>query len=164
MERLSSKLMSLMGLYENDSILLEEVSIKELFEQAAELEAYHLKEKGIQLKVSCNMKSKKVDRDLFISLLINLIDNGIKASRKGDVIWLEGTENRIVVRDQGCGISKEEISQVREAFYMVDKSRSRKDGGCGLGLALCDKIAALHNARLLIESELGKGTSVSIIF
>lgn len=164
LERLSSKLMSLMGLYENDSILLEEVSIKELFEQAAELEAYHLKEKGIQLKVSCNMKSKKVDRDLFISLLINLIDNGIKASRKGDIIWLEGTENRIVVRDQGCGIPKEEISQVREAFYMVDKSRSRKDGGCGLGLALCDKIAALHNARLLIESELGKGTSVSVIF
>lgn len=69
-----------------------------------------------------------------------------------------------MVKDQGCGIPKEEIDRVTEAFYMVDKARSRKEGGCGLGLALSSKIAALHGAKLLIESEAGQGTKISIVF
>ena len=51
-----------------------------------------------------------------------------------------------------------------EAFYMVDKARSRKEGGCGLGLALCARIVALHGARLMIESKLGEGTQISVVF
>ena len=69
-----------------------------------------------------------------------------------------------MVQDQGCGIPEDEIARVTEAFYMVDKARSRKAGGCGLGLALCCRIAALHGAELLIESQVGKGTQVSVIF
>ena len=72
--------------------------------------------------------------------------------------------NRITVKDQGCGIPGEEIRRVTEAFYMVDKARSRKEGGCGLGLSLCVRIAQLHGARLCIESKVGKGTAVSVIF
>lgn len=164
LERLSSKLMSLMGLYDNDSICMEEVSILELFERVAELETCNLQQKKIKLISSCSMKSKRIDRDLFESLLINLIDNGIKASSEGATIYLEGEENKITVRDKGCGIPREEIERVTEAFYMVDKARSRKAGGCGLGLALCSRIAGLHNARLLIDSEPGKGTCVTVLF
>ena len=51
-----------------------------------------------------------------------------------------------------------------EAFYMVDKARSRKEGGCGLGLSLCSMIARLHRAELIIDSQEGKGTTVSILF
>ncbi|NBJ93051.1 sensor histidine kinase [Parablautia muri] len=164
LERLSSKLMSLMGLYDNDSICMEEVSMKELFEQVVSLEEYNLKQKGIRLESFCTMGSRQIDRDLFESLLVNLIDNGIKASSEGTVIFLTGQDNRITVRDQGCGIPADEIKRVTEAFYMVDKARSRKAGGCGLGLALCSMIAELHEAKLVIESEVGKGTNVSIIF
>lgn len=164
LERLSSKLMSLMGLYDNDSICMEKISMQELFDQVAELETYNLKEKNLRLESHCSMKSKMVDKDLFESLLINLIDNAAKASREGDVIFLEGEENEITVRDQGCGIPKEEIERVTEAFYMVDKARSRKAGGCGLGLALCSQIARLHGAELSIDSEPGKGTCVTILF
>ena len=113
---------------------------------------------------SCHMEDRRVDRDLFTSLLVNLIDNGAKASREGDTVFLEGEGNRITVRDQGCGIPGEEIERVTEAFYMVDKARSRKEGGCGLGLSLCVRIAQLHGARLRIESEIGKGTAVFVIF
>lgn len=162
--RLGSKLMSLMGLYDNDSICLEEISMRELFEQTAQIEEHPLNQKGIKLEYRCAMDKRRVDRDLFESLLINLIDNSAKASRDGDTIYLIGEGDRIMVRDQGCGIPKEEIERVTEAFYMVDKARSRKEGGCGLGLALCSKIAALHGARLLIESEQGKGTQISVIF
>ena len=164
LERLSSKLMKLIGLYENDSISMEEVSMEELFEQAARMEKYHLEQMGITLEVTCSMGKRRVDRDLFESLLINLIDNGAKASKEGDKIFLEGEGNRITVRDRGCGIPEEEISRVTEAFYMVDKARSRKVGGCGLGLALCVMIAQLHGARLEIESRVGEGTAVSVIF
>ena len=164
LERLSSKLMNLMGLYENDSISMEEVPMEELFTQAAQMEKYHLEQMGITLEVTCSMGKRRVDRDLFESLLINLIDNGAKASKEGDKIFLEGEGNRITVRDRGCGIPEEEISRVTEAFYMVDKARSRKAGGCGLGLALCVMIAQLHGARLEIESKVGEGTAVSVIF
>lgn len=164
LERLSSKLMNLMGLYENDSISMEEVPMEELFTQAAQMEKYHLEQMGITLEVTCSMGKRRVDRDLFESLLINLIDNGAKASEEGDKIFLEGEGNRITVRDRGCGIPEEEISRVTEAFYMVDKARSRKAGGCGLGLALCVMIAQLHGARLEIESRVGEGTAVSVIF
>lgn len=164
LERLGSKLMSLMGLYDNDSICMEEASMEELFEQAAQLEKHSLGQKGIKLEYSCTMGNRRVDKDLFLSLLINLIDNSAKASSEGDTIYLIGEKDRIAVKDQGCGIPREEIDRVTEAFYMVDKARSRKAGGCGLGLALCSQIARLHGARLVIESELGKGTSVWINF
>ena len=57
-----------------------------------------------------------------------------------------------------------EINKIMQPFYMIDKSRTRKAGGEGLGLALCSEIARLHGARLQIESESRKGTCVSIIF
>ncbi|MDE7334280.1 MAG: HAMP domain-containing histidine kinase [Lachnospiraceae bacterium] len=164
LEHLSSKLMSLIGLYENDSIYMEETSMDELFGQVARLEEHHLQQRKVRLEYSCAMEPKKIDKDLFESLLVNLIDNGAKASREGDVILLKGEGNIITVQDFGCGIPEEEIGRVTEAFYMVDKARSRKAGGCGLGLALCILIAQLHGARVLIESKVGKGTKVSVIF
>jgi signal transduction histidine kinase len=68
----------------------------------------------------------------------------------------------ITVSDDGMGIPESELSRVKEAFYMVDKSRSRKEHGAGLGLALCDKIISLHNGHMDIDSVLGEGTTVSI--
>lgn len=164
LERLGSKLMSLMGLYDNDSICMEEVSMQEIFEKTERLEKHPLSQRGMKMECRCTMGKRTVDRDLFESLLVNLIDNSAKASKEGDTIYLIGDGNRITVKDQGCGIPKEEIERVTEAFYMVDKARSRKEGGCGLGLALCVRIASLHGAHLEIESELGQGTQISVIF
>lgn len=68
------------------------------------------------------------------------------------------------VHDTGKGIPAEELSRITEAFYMVDKSRSRKAGGIGMGLALCQKIAEIHRANLVIESVVGQGTKISVVF
>ena len=109
-----------------------------------------------------------IDRPLFASLLYNLVDNASKASHEGQAIIMtcrraeEGV--RLSVTDHGIGMSKEDIEKVTEPFYMVDKSRSRKAGGAGLGLALCVEIAHRHGAELLIDSQPGEGTTVTVLF
>lgn len=162
--RISSKLMSLIGMYDNDSICMEEVSVDDLFSAVAEMEKSNLKKKNMTLNYSCHMEKQIMDRDLMISLLTNVVDNAVKASENGSDIIMEAKKGRITVRDFGCGIPEDEISRVTEAFYMVDKARSRKAGGCGLGLALCGKIAELHGAELTITSKEGEGTEVSVIW
>ena len=164
LERLSGKLMSLVGLYENDSIHLEKTDVSALLSRVQELERYPLAQKHITLTVSCEMGERLLDADLFESLLINLIDNAAKASASGSEIRLSAAGDAITVRDFGCGIPAEEIARVTEAFYMVDKARSRQNGGSGLGLALCERIAQVHGARLEIASRAGEGTAVSVVF
>lgn len=163
LERLSGKMMSLIGLYDNESIVLQEYPVQTLLDRVYELESYHIREKGIFLVISCSMDTFPMDVDLMESLFVNLIDNAIKASGKGDVIDVIASGDRISVRDNGCGIPEDEISKVTEAFYMVDKSRSKKAGGIGLGLALCSQIACLHHMHLEIKSSPGKGTTVSLV-
>ena len=67
------------------------------------------------------------------------------------------------MRDNVRGIPKEALERLTEPFYMVDKSRARAEGGAGLGLALCSRIAELHGTSLAFESEVGKGTCVSFV-
>ncbi|MDE6231753.1 MAG: sensor histidine kinase, partial [Lachnospiraceae bacterium] len=102
--------------------------------------------------------------DLMTDVIINLIDNGVKASNKGGRIILRSYGNCIEVQDFGRGIPKEEQEKILEPFYMVDKSRSRKSGGAGLGLALAALIAKRHNILLKIDSEQGQGTRMILQF
>ena len=60
--------------------------------------------------------------------------------------------------------SKSEIKKITEAFYMIDKSRARKEGGAGIGMSLCKKIVSIHNAKWSVRSKPGKGTIISIVF
>ena len=105
-----------------------------------------------------------MDADLFTEVLINLIDNARKASQRGDRIILSASGNRICVRDFGTGIPEEEKERILEPFYMIDKSRSRKSGGAGLGLAITAMILKRHNCGIQIESEVGQGTQMILQF
>ena len=108
------------------------------------------------------------DKDLLLSVFYNLLDNGVKAAGEDGFILFKGTnvENgyEIKVVDNGCGIPEQDIARITEAFYMVDKSRSRKEGGAGIGMTLCQKIIALHEGVWHISSKPGEGTVVQIIF
>lgn len=121
---------------------------------------------GITLDMRWEPGEIKVEPDLFKTLMINLVDNARKASKKNDVIELFGKAEKdgysLYVRDHGRGMKKEELSKITEPFYMIDKSRSRAQNGAGLGLALCQRIAELHKTSLEYESEPGKGTTVRI--
>ncbi len=126
-----------------------------------------LSEDGITLDMRWETGVIEVEPDLFKTLLINLVDNARKASRRNSAIELFGKVEddgyAIYVRDHGRGMPQEELSRITEPFYMIDKSRSRAQNGAGLGLALCQRIAELHATKLEYESEEGKGTIVRIL-
>ena len=134
---------------------------------------YHLTEVGVREKgITLNKHVEKGviygEKDLLVSLFANLIDNSKKASESGTNIWIKGEQREdgyaITVEDEGRGMTEEELGRITEAFYMVDKSRSRKEGGAGLGMTLCNQIVALHGASWKMESALGRGTCITVIF
>ena len=103
---------------------------------------------------------------LFRSLLLNLVDNSRKALEKGGRIALTCTMTetgcRLTVEDNGRGMPPEVLAHLTEAFYRVDKSRARAQGGAGLGLALCERIAVLHGGAIHFASTPGQGTTVTV--
>ena len=113
------------------------------------------------ITVECN-------KTLVELLLSNLTENAIKACRNGGKVELSAYELDssavICVKDSGVGMTKEQLDHITEPFYRIDKSRSRAEGGTGLGLALCVTIAEAHGARLQFASVPGKGTQVSLYF
>lgn len=163
LSRLSAKMLLLTDLSREDTIEKKPCSLAVLFAQAKEITHYRLKEKNIRLRTKLAQDvSIEGDADLLLSFLTNLIDNACKASPPDSCIRLVGTGAGIFVKDEGIGIPPDEISQITEPFYMVNKSRSRKQGGAGLGLSLCLQIARLHGGRLKIRSTPGKGTCIGM--
>ncbi|MCD8342935.1 MAG: HAMP domain-containing histidine kinase, partial [Oscillospiraceae bacterium] len=122
---------------------------------------------GMTLDIRWEPGEIEIEPDLFKTLMINLVDNARKASRKGDRVELFGKAEdggyALYVRDHGRGMPAEELSKITEPFYMIDKSRSRAQNGAGLGLALCQRIAELHNTRLEYFSAPGEGTTVRVL-
>lgn len=164
LEAMSFALLDLFAL-EREQPVFSEVSILKLLEAVKKSCDYTLKEKHIKLVIRAEKAEVSASSNLLHTLLYNLIDNAKKASQEGSIIEIEGiqTEKGYVlrVRDHGAGIPREVLNRITEPFYMVDKSRARAQGGAGLGLALCDRIARLHGSSLKFYSEVGKGTVVS---
>ena len=106
------------------------------------------------------------DADLLCDLVINLVTNAAKASTPGSTIAVCAEQAdgsiRLTVQDHGQGIPADKLPRVVEPFYMVDKSRSRRQGGSGLGLALCSRIAQAHGGHMSLESVPGQGSSFTL--
>ncbi|NFI03181.1 HAMP domain-containing histidine kinase [Clostridium botulinum] len=126
------------------------------------------KDKNIGLIIEEEDCILDVDKDLIKIALCNLVENAIKASRNDSKIYIRvfvlNDKIFISVLDSGTGMTKEHLDKIWQPFYVVDKARSRKNNGAGIGLSICKKIAEIHNADIKINSELGKGTEVTIIF
>ena len=160
LEALSGKLLALLGLGE-ETITLQPTALAALWPR---LQAAC---PGVPLQLPACDAAVQADADLLLDLLCNLVGNAVKASEPGQPVEVQAAEGgdtvTLTVADHGCGIPQSEISRVTEPFYMVDKSRARKQGGSGLGLALCKRIAEVHGSDLHIESTPGEGTRVSVI-
>lgn len=162
LETLSQKLMTLVLL--QGDIPMQTESVPMLLDAVRAATEQALAAQGMALTVDCTMDTLEMDFDLMRSALVNLVENARKASQNGQTIALCAHAGVIAVTDCGSGIPKAELARVTEPFYMVDRSRSKRHGGTGLGLALVARIAAAHGAALSVESAVGEGTTVRLTF
>ena len=114
--------------------------------------------------VMCHLDVERVR-----TALQNIMDNAIKysgaSSQPVEIALLpQKTQVCIQIKDHGIGIPEEELPYILEPFYRVDKSRSKQTGGYGLGLSICKTIMEAHGGKIALESRLGKGTTVTLIF
>ena len=165
LEALSQKLMDLFVLDKQD-FFLESVSVREMFENLEKGIEPVCRKKETVLHLELEEGRIKADFDLFKTMVLNLADNAVKAESKD--LWIIGKYSKdayqFIVKDNGKGIPPEELGRITEAFYMVDKSRSRKQHGAGLGMALVSKIVEIHGGKMKIVSDGKTGTTVSILF
>lgn len=165
LEGLSAKLMLLMGLSHEEELALRPVRLAAVLGDAQrslpDLPA------RLCLPAAAGTCWVMAERDLLADLVRNLVLNAAKAQPKDGAVHVDCSPGPdgvcLAVWDQGCGIPPEELAHVTEPFYMVDKSRARRENGSGLGLALCARIAQLHGTVLSIESRVGAGTRVSLL-
>lgn len=167
LESLSHKLLELVST-EKQSMAEKPVSTKLLEENLRATMRPIFKKKNIKGKIALEKGIIYGDYELLLSLFYNLLDNAVKAVEEEGFILLKGAPlpegYEIKVVDNGRGIPRQEIDRITEAFYMVDKSRSRKEGGAGIGMALCQRIITLHKGVMKIESNPGEGTVVRLLF
>lgn len=163
LEALSLKLLDLL-VVKNHEFEMKHVNMKELFNNIQGIMEPTLAGSNIRLTVSAEDIQIRVEADLMITLILNLVDNARKAIQESGIINLTGKRVSperfmIIVKDNGKGIPEKELSRITEIFYMVDKSRF-KDKGVGIGLSLCKEIVELHDGEMKFESQIDVGTSV----
>lgn len=167
LESLSFKLLELI-VTGNQEYQFKELAVTDIVQEVLNITAKSLEQKKIKCHVKVAESTIWGEHDLLVSLLVNLVDNARKALKEGGDIWIEGAHGEegyeLLVKDNGCGMSKDDIEKITEAFYMADKSRSRKEGGAGLGMTLCSRIVEVHDAKWYIMSEKGEGTSIWVVF
>jgi two-component system phosphate regulon sensor histidine kinase PhoR len=152
---------------ERVQIEFNRISLKKVLKSAMKVctPAANKKEIELLLKAENNL-SPRINPDLLEQAIVNLLGNAIKFSaRKGKVlIKAEQNNSEVVVSvtDSGKGIPEKHLPRIFERFYRVDKARSREQGGTGLGLSIVKHITQVHDGRVKVQSELGKGSSFSI--
>lgn len=165
LERLSFKLLELI-LLKKDSLVMKRVRLNTFLAEVEKALSPALKDRGIRLVCRGEQKWAGFEPDLVKSMLYNLIDNAAKAMDTGGIIAVKGDAIpggcQFQVADNGRGMAEAELTRITEAFYRVDKARSRSQGGAGLGLALCKQIVELHHGGIHFDSQPGKGTRVTV--
>ncbi|MCI5620196.1 MAG: HAMP domain-containing histidine kinase [Lachnospiraceae bacterium] len=183
LETMSGKLFQLIYLKQNE-IEKTKLHTTDLGKEIVKIVSPALLKKKICLVTDIEPAVLEGSQELLVTVFINLIDNARKASREGDTIEFagcctmqqesdaskanvqkeNGTGYEFTVTDHGVGMSEDDVEKICDEFYMVDKSRSRREGGAGLGMSLVALILEKHGAELVIESKLGEGTRMRVIF
>ncbi len=164
----------------NDILKISELDEKNIQEESEEVDLYELAVTVLKRlktvadirKISLNLIGESTivfgNEKILDEMIYNLCDNAIKYNEDNgtvDVILSESDHHiKLTVKDTGIGIPQSEQKRIFERFYRVDKSHSKAIGGTGLGLSIVKHAAIYHNAEIELKSELGKGTTITIIF
>ena len=147
---------------------MERIDLYKLAENCVQMMQVTAEKQGIRLILQGESTMAMANKGLMDEVFYNLCSNAIRYNKPGGSVTVTvGTKDErpfLSVADTGIGIPKECQERVFERFYRVDKSRSKSTGGTGLGLAIVKHIVAQHNAALHLDSELGEGTTIEIVF
>jgi signal transduction histidine kinase len=152
--------------------LLREVKIAEVFQALATMARRLIKQRPIEFKIAIEpaLTSIQTDPEKFQQILMHFLTNALKFTERGEItvgirtVIEEGAPlAECWVADTGIGISREDQAAVFEDFRQLDGSSTRQYGGTGVGLGLCKKLAQALGGRILVESEVGKGSKFSLI-
>lgn len=163
MQQMASQLL-LLARVQEEEMQMAEVSVGECLREAYESCEPLIEEKDLAVVSDGTDFSVQGVKELLVCLFRNLLENAIRACDRGGEVKIRYGDGKFAIRDNGIGMEPEELQNITEPFYRVDKARSRESGGTGLGLALCQDIAKLHQAKMQYESEAGEGTEVTVVF
>lgn len=143
---------------------MERIRLSLLLADTAEKLTFKAQEKGVALVFDGGEATVTGNGTLLSMLFYNLTENALKACNEGGTVRLSCQDGTATVEDNGKGMTEEQLAHITEPFYRTDKSRSRAEGGAGLGLALCKRIVTLHGGEMQFASQSGKGTKVTVSF
>ena len=151
----------------NAGEVLEPVNIAEIAEDSVEMLSLGASKNQVTISYEGVKEADvKIGKELAQELVFNLIANAVRYNKKGGKVFVkvfkDDTHILFSVEDTGIGIPKEHQERIFERFYRVDKSRSKELGGTGLGLAIVKHICSLTGGDLVLKSEVGKGTKISV--
>lgn len=161
-------LITLSKLEDKDVVLeISEFDFIEMINNVIKIFSNKIKERNLKIKIDTDNYNTKIKGDPYKleQVFINLIDNAIKYTEEGGIninYYLKEDNAVIEIIDTGIGIPEEHLDRIFERFYVVNKSRSKELGGTGLGLSIVKHIITLHNGKIEVESEVGKGSKFII--
>lgn len=157
-----------LALLREGSFQKEKIATADFFAESERILQPRALEKKIRLTYRAELSCLYANRGLLQHLLTNLVMNAIQSCAEGGAVTVRAYQapkgKCILISDDGHGMEAGEIEHITEAFYRVDKSRSREHGGAGLGLAICSQIAEIEQIRLRFDSVPEVGTNVFLNF
>jgi len=168
--QLSDLMNSLLEISELESgeveLSITEISIHELFHNLKKEFEYQAQAKALMLKFDCESSRARSDSTLLSRIIRLLISNAIRYTSEGGVTVSSTREAdglRITVRDTGIGIAPDQLARIFDEFYKVENDPAGRNGGLGLGLSIVEQSIGLLDGRIEVKSELGKGSSFSLL-
>ena len=147
---------------------LQELNLAELVTATAEEMRSLVQQKNLELRVNLNIQNPEIinDSTRLRQILINLLSNAIKFTDTGSVevaVWeLPKNQIAIAVKDSGIGIAQADIEQIFQEFRQLNQSITRQHGGTGLGLAITERIVRMMQGKIIVESELDRGSTFCV--
>ncbi len=167
MSRLLDSLLDITKLESGTVVVLrKDVAVQSLFQSLRATFDGRAQEKGLELKFEATAATVRSDPDLLAQLLQNLIANAIRYTKQGSVqvgCTCDGDRARITVTDTGIGIPPDQLNQIFDEFHQVGRNPQERHAGLGLGLAIVRRVAKLLETRVDVISELGRGSTFSIL-
>ena len=155
---------------DEDSVEVEwqDVDLYALCEEIVERLTMSARKRDVQVELDGEPVVYYGVKQMLDEMIFNLCENAIKYNVPGGkvILWVGNTPEgvKIIVQDTGIGIPKDQQERIFERFYRVDKSHSKETGGTGLGLSIVKHGAIFHHAQIRVDSEVGKGTKMEVIF